>query len=122
MKEQARNIADLEHRLAHTKTATDADAWTREELLAVHKLARSIRVARQPEESAGALLHLVGRVLDVIEAEIFVELEESDRQSIISYMAQLSGGETIDFDSPEAEDDLRELLHTIMSTPEFQLG
>ena len=51
-----------------------------------------------------------------------VKLEESDRQLIIAYMIQLSGGEKIDYDSPEAEGDLRELLHTIMSTPEFQLS
>ena len=51
-----------------------------------------------------------------------VKLHESDRQLIISYMVQLSGGEKIDYDSPEAEADLRELLHSIMSTPEFQLG
>ena len=53
---------------------------------------------------------------------LLVKLDESDRQLMISYMTQLSGGEKIDFDSPEAEADLRELLHTIMSTPEFQLG
>ena len=51
-----------------------------------------------------------------------VQLEESDRQLIIAYMIQLSGGEKIDYDSPEAEADLREVLHSIMSTPEFQLG
>ena len=31
-----------------------------------------------------------------------VELEESDRQLMISYMTQLSGGEKIDYDSPAA--------------------
>jgi len=51
-----------------------------------------------------------------------VKLEESDRQLIIAYMKELSGGEKIHYDSPEAEDNLRELLHTIMSTPEFQLS
>ena len=67
------------------------------------------------ETAEGAVDYFIHRFLRV-------KLEESDRQSIISYMTQLSGGERIDFDSPEAEDDLRELLHTIMSTPEFQLG
>ena len=67
------------------------------------------------ETAAGAVDYFIHRFLRV-------KLEESDRQSIISYMTQLSGGEKIDYDSPEAEDDLRELLHTIMSTPEFQLG
>jgi hypothetical protein len=51
-----------------------------------------------------------------------VKLGESDRQLIIAYMVKLSGGEKIDYSSPDAEGDLRELLHTIMSTPEFQLS
>ncbi len=51
-----------------------------------------------------------------------VKLGEPDRKLMISYMIKLSGGEMIDYDSPEAEGDLRELLHTILSTPEFQLG
>ena len=51
-----------------------------------------------------------------------VKLDDSDRQLMISYMIKLSGGEKIDYDSPEAEGDLRELLHTIMSTAEFQLS
>ncbi len=51
-----------------------------------------------------------------------VELGESDRQLTISYMKHLLGGEKIDYESPEAEDNLREVLHSIMSTVEFQLG
>ena len=51
-----------------------------------------------------------------------VELEESDRQLAIEYMTKLSGGETIDYESPEVENQLRELLHAIMSMPEFQLS
>ena len=51
-----------------------------------------------------------------------VKLDEADRQLIISFMKQLTGGGTIDYESSEAEGDLRELLHTIMSTPEFQLS
>ena len=67
------------------------------------------------ETAEGAVDYFIHRFLRV-------KLEESDRRLIISYMIQLSGGEKIDYDSPEAEADLRELLHSIMSTPEFQLG
>ena len=51
-----------------------------------------------------------------------VKLDESDRQLTISYMKELSGGEQIDYDSPDVENHLRELLHAIMSMPEFQLS
>ena len=53
---------------------------------------------------------------------LLVKLDESDRQLTISYMKELCGGEKIDYDSPETEGDLRELLHSVLSTPEFQLG
>jgi hypothetical protein len=51
-----------------------------------------------------------------------VKLEESDRQLTIAYMKKLSGGEQINYESPDVENHLRELLHTIMSMPEFQLS
>jgi len=51
-----------------------------------------------------------------------VKLDESDRQLTIAYMKELSGGEQIDYDSPDVENHLRELLHAIMSMPEFQLS
>ena len=51
-----------------------------------------------------------------------VKPDESDRQLLISYMERLSGGEKIDYESPEVEDNLRELLHSIISTLEFQLS
>ena len=51
-----------------------------------------------------------------------VKLDKSDRQLMISFWKRLSGGEKIDYESPEAENHLRELLHSIMSTLEFQLG
>jgi uncharacterized protein (DUF1800 family) len=47
---------------------------------------------------------------------------ESDRQTLVSFMEELSGGKTVDYESPDVERHLRELLHSIMSLPEFQLG
>ena len=79
--------------------------------LDIAKMAKSAGV----ETAGDAVDYFIHRFLRV-------KLGESDRQLIISYMIKLSGGERIDYDSPEAEGDLRELLHTILSTPEFQLS
>ena len=51
-----------------------------------------------------------------------VRPDEADRELMVSFMKRICGGEQIDYDSPDAEHNLRELLHAIMSTPEFQLG
>ena len=51
-----------------------------------------------------------------------VKLDETDRQLTIAYMKDLTGGEKIDYESPDVENHLRELIHAIMSMPEFQLS
>lgn len=54
----------------------------------------------------------------------FLRLPMSDpvRNSMIEFVTKRCGGEAIDYASPTVEEDLRELLHLIMSTPEYQLG
>ncbi len=48
--------------------------------------------------------------------------DQRQKEAMISFMKELTGGEHIDYDSSEVERNLRELLHSIMSLPEFQLG
>ncbi|MCH8334226.1 DUF1800 domain-containing protein, partial [Candidatus Sumerlaeota bacterium] len=49
-------------------------------------------------------------------------LEGGDRDSILAFLRESLGGDEIDFEVPGVERSLRELLHLIMSTPEYQLG
>lgn len=49
-------------------------------------------------------------------------LEPADRQALIGFLRARGGGEALDLQSPETEAHLRELLHLIMSTSEYQLG
>ncbi|HLF83422.1 MAG TPA: DUF1800 domain-containing protein [Blastocatellia bacterium] len=47
---------------------------------------------------------------------------EGDRQELIAYLKQRVGANGIDFDRQSLESDLREVLHLIMSLPEYQLA
>jgi len=47
---------------------------------------------------------------------------EGDRQELIGYLKQRVGANEIDFDRQGLETDLREVLHLIMSLPEYQLA
>ncbi len=67
--------------------------------------------ATTPEE---AVRYLEGRFLRV-------PLSDGDRTALVTF-ATTRCGETIDYSSKTIEIDLRELLHAIMSTPEFQLA
>ena len=68
--------------------------------------------AESPEQ---AVDYLIRRFLQV-------KPSAQDRELLISFARELAGGDQIDFDSADVERQLRELLHSIMSLPEFQLG
>ncbi len=49
-------------------------------------------------------------------------LDASDRRALEAFLRDRTGDESLDFAAPSLERDLRELLHLILSTPEYQLG
>ena len=51
-----------------------------------------------------------------------VPLKEAARNSMVKFLELRSDADTIDFDHPATEIHLREVVHLIMSTPEYQLA
>ena len=51
-----------------------------------------------------------------------IPLHEQDRAALVEFLEQRLGGARIDYLSGSLEESLRELVHLIMSTPEYQLS
>jgi hypothetical protein len=51
-----------------------------------------------------------------------VKMQEADRQSLMEFLAKRLGSSSIDFSKGNLETDLRELLHLVLSMPEYQLA
>ncbi len=49
-------------------------------------------------------------------------LEASDRQQLMDFLRRQAGAGALDYSRPELEKALRELVHLILSTPEYQLS
>ncbi len=49
-------------------------------------------------------------------------LDEADREHLIGFLRRQAGGGRLDYSRPELEKALRETLHLILSTPEYQLS
>ncbi len=66
-------------------------------------------------DASGAVRYLSERFLRV-------PLRAADRRALESRMRELAGGKRLDLDDPATERGLRELLHLLMSLPEYQLS
>lgn len=65
----------------------------------------------------------VDDAIDYLERRfLLLSISASDRAAMKAFMVGRNGGEALHLERPNAERDLRELLHLIMSTPEFQIG
>lgn len=53
---------------------------------------------------------------------LILPMSAEDRAAMEKFLTDRNGGEQLDLQRPNAERDLRELLHLIMSTPEYQIG
>ena len=51
-----------------------------------------------------------------------VKTEDADRQSLIKFLTARLGSSSIDFGKERLETDLLELLHLVLSMPEYQLA
>lgn len=77
-------------------------------------LASMLRSAKV-NQAAGAVDYFARRFLRV-------PLKSTDRDLFANFLAQRLGSRQINFTSARLESDLRELLHLILSTPEYQLA
>lgn len=66
-------------------------------------------------DAAGAVDYLLGRFLRV-------PVAGERRQTLVRFLEQQTGGATLDYSRYTLEKELRELLHLIMSLPEYQLS
>jgi uncharacterized protein (DUF1800 family) len=53
---------------------------------------------------------------------LLVTLEEADENELVTFLTKKLGGESLDYKSNELEIPLRELVHMVMSLPEYQLS
>lgn len=67
------------------------------------------------EDAAGAVDHLTSRFLSV-------PARPGDRAALIQYFTARNGGARIDFGDERSERRLRELLHLVLSLPEYQVS
>ena len=59
--------------------------------------------------------YFIGRLLRM-------PLAEEDRQTLIAFLTEELGTATIDAATTYLEEPMRQVVHLIMSTPEYQLG
>ena len=70
----------------------------------------------------GGRIDATGAVDNLMRRFLRVPLTGERRQTLIRFLEQQNGGPQIDYSRYRLEKDLRELLHLIMSTPEYQLS
>lgn len=87
-----------------------------------------------PPSQSPAEIRLVGEIRDagaetVTEVVSYFErlllrvpLPKDAHDSMIAFLAKRVGGDNVSYTTPGLETDLRDLMHMIMSTPEYQLG
>jgi hypothetical protein len=66
-------------------------------------------------DAAGAVDYLCKRFLRA-------SMQSPDREALTRFLAERLGSKTIDYNRAGLETDLRELLHLVMSLPEYQLA
>jgi len=71
----------------------------------------------------GGGLETAGDAVDFFERRFLrIPLDERDHAALVEFLEQRLGGARIDYRSAALEESLRELVHLIMSTPEYQLS